>query len=44
MTASGPRSCRPPGDSAMVPVPFHDATAWFLPSGGACDKAKDESF
>lgn len=27
-----------------APVPFYDGTAWFLTSGGACDKAKDESF
>ncbi|ELS58981.1 hypothetical protein STVIR_0041 [Streptomyces viridochromogenes Tue57] len=44
MTASGPRACRRPGDSAKVPVPSWDGTAWFLPSGGACDKAKDKSF
>ncbi|MFF7161768.1 hypothetical protein ACFZBP_10385 [Streptomyces sp. NPDC008086] len=27
-----------------APVPFYGGTAWFLPSGGACDKARDESF
>ncbi|MER7480851.1 hypothetical protein ABTX60_24940 [Streptomyces sp. NPDC126510] len=26
-----------------APVPCYGGTAWFLPSGGACDKAKDES-
>lgn len=27
-----------------APVPFYGGTAWFPPSGGACGKAKDESF
>ena len=27
-----------------VPVPFCTGTAWFLPFGGACDKAKDKAF
>ena len=27
-----------------VPVPFCTSTAWFLPFGGACDKAKDKAF
>lgn len=35
-----PRARRSPKE----PVRFHDGTAWFLPSGGACDEAKDESF
>ncbi|MEU1854108.1 hypothetical protein ABZ499_33835 [Streptomyces sp. NPDC019990] len=36
--------CLPPARrSPKAPVPFY-GTAWLLPSGGACDKAKDESF
>ncbi|MFE9029725.1 hypothetical protein ACFYOA_26315 [Streptomyces iakyrus] len=27
-----------------APVPVYGGTAGFLPSGGACGKAKDESF
>ncbi|MFJ7298114.1 hypothetical protein [Streptomyces collinus] len=34
----------PAGRLPEAPVPSRDGTACFLPSGGACDGAKDKAF